>query len=68
MADAFTAFVAGHHDDPTAELGLPDAIGALVHADLLGVDLVVADSPWHGVTWPADTERVRAELRAEQAR
>ena len=68
MAAAFAEFLADHGHDPAAELGLPEAVGALVRGGRLGVELLVTDSPWHGVTWPADTERVRAELRAEAGR
>ena len=68
IAAAFAEFLADHGHDPAAELGLPEAVGALVRGGRLGVELLVTDSPWHGVTWPADTERVRAELRAEAGR
>jgi hypothetical protein len=68
MAAAFHEFLRGHEDDPAAELGLPEAVGALVRGGRLQVDLLVTDSSWHGVTWPADTERVRAELQAELGR
>jgi MobA-like NTP transferase domain len=68
MATAFEEFVGAHEHDAAAELGLPDAVGALVRRGRLDVDVLVTDSPWHGVTWPADTERVRAELQAEHGR
>lgn len=65
---AVDAFVAAAGDDPGAELGLPDAVGALVAAGAVSVDVVPTDSPWHGVTWPGDVEVVRAALRVEGGR
>jgi hypothetical protein len=63
LQSALAAFaaVAG----PSDELGLPVAIDDLIRDRRVSFDAMVTDSPWHGVTWPADVEVVRARLMAE---
>jgi hypothetical protein len=63
LQSALAAFaaVAG----PSDELGLPAAIDDLIRDRRVSFDAMVTDSPWHGVTWPADVEVVRARLMAE---
>ncbi len=65
FAAAFETFVAADRDDPSAELGLPDAVGALVAAGRVQVEVLTTDSPWHGVTWPEDVDVVRRALIAD---
>lgn len=67
LRSQFGDFVATHDDDPDAELGLPDALGALVAHGRLYARVVVTDSRWLGVTFADDVERVRAALLAPVA-
>ncbi len=57
-----SAFIAAHHGDEKAELGLPDAIGQLVADGSLAIAVTVTESTWHGVTFADDVDKVRAEL------
>ncbi len=66
FAAEFATFVAGNGDDPSAELGLPDAVGALVAAGRAQVEVLATDSPWHGVTWPEDVDVVRRALVVDE--
>jgi molybdopterin-guanine dinucleotide biosynthesis protein A len=60
-----SAFRARHAGDPSAELGLPDAVGQLVADDRLRIAVTVTESTWHGVTFADDVAKVRAELIAD---
>lgn len=59
------AFRRTHHGDPSAELGLPDAVGQLVLRRDLRIAVTVTQSTWHGVTFADDVAKVRAELIAD---
>ena len=65
LAKLGSEFRVRHGDDPTAELGLPDAVGQLVADDRLRIAVTVTESTWHGVTFADDVAKVRAELMAD---
>jgi hypothetical protein len=56
-------FYTAHRDDPKAEFLLPDLVGELVAAGEVTVDVLPTTSPWFGVTYVEDDERVREGLR-----
>jgi hypothetical protein len=58
------AFSAEHADDPKAEFLLPDLVGLAAAAGEVTVDVLPTTSPWFGVTYVEDDERVREGLRA----
>jgi hypothetical protein len=62
LAASWRDFLAQRADDDTAELGLPDAVAAAVARGDIAVEVVTSAGRWHGVTWPSDVERVRADL------
>ena len=62
LRDLGRVFREQHRADANAELGLPDAIGQLVSSGQLRIRVTVTDSPWHGVTFADDVEKVRNEL------
>ena len=62
LQDRFAAFVEAHQDDPNGELGLPDALGALLAEGRLVARVVPTGARWLGVTFAEDVERVRAAL------
>lgn len=66
LGDALSAFLVAHPGHATAELGLPDAIGALLGPDGLSVAVEATSSPWHGVTFFDDVPGVRAALQREE--
>ena len=67
LRDELTAFLDANRGSPTAELGLPQAIGRLAHAGTLRVAVYRTSATWHGVTWAEDVAVVRAALTAELA-
>ncbi|MCS7035999.1 MAG: nucleotidyltransferase [Saprospiraceae bacterium] len=60
----FRAFVQQHMEHPRAEFYIPSAISQLLHEGRVRVRVQTCESPWYGVTYPADKAIVQAALAA----
>lgn len=60
----FKAFLKQHHDDPSCEFYLSDAVGALVDRGKLKVRVARTTDRWLGMTFPEDRGHVRAGIRS----
>ena len=63
LHSAFTLFAMLGEGDDRSELFLPTFVNALVAGGQGEVKVLRGAGPWCGVTYPADTERVRSTLR-----
>lgn len=68
LAAQFEEFLRNRGQDATAEMLLPDAIGALVRTGAARVRAIEAPGPWFGLTHKEDRPKVMAGLRALHVR
>lgn len=60
----FRAFVQQNRDNPRAEFYIPSVVSQLVRQARVRVRVETCESPWYGVTYPADKATVQAALAA----
>ncbi len=58
----FRAFVQEHKDNPRAEFYIPSVVSQLLHEGQIRVRVETCESPWYGVTYPADKTTVQEAL------
>jgi NDP-sugar pyrophosphorylase family protein len=63
LEEKFKEFIDRHGEDPEAEFGLPQTVGALVNEGRISVKVLRSRDRWYGMSYREDLESVRNAVR-----